>query len=460
MHSFPTWAKWLVLFTLFGFILGLAFLAGSFAQKNCAWPFCRGYMESTKDLIEDDPPATFGKEVALLKTDTLNTNLYQLTAETWSLSGATPSWDHYTTSRYGAIGTFGTDLLIASRYGDLMHLDADFNATVLPMRVPIPYDRENPPTGAVNLQPDAGITDFPEALRPDRSGFSVKDILLTQKSPTTYDLFVSYNDWSPDGACYTLTISRVEIAKTDNRVERQGEWEDVYKTSPCLALRQGDTSFKLFQSGGRMAKLSDTQLLVTVGDFGFDGRPGRDNLPQDMTYDHGKTISIDLETNESTIYSSGHRNQQGLHIDAQGQIWSTEHGPRGGDELNLLEEGVNYGWPTVTYGTDYDAYSWPLAETDGSHDGYVRPTFAWVPSVAVSQLTRVSKGLFELWHGDLIVGSLSQSLYRVRIRDERVVLSEPIRIGWRARDMVEREDGSLAIMTDRFALVILRPASS
>ena len=359
------------------------------------------------------------------------------------------------------MSTFGTDLLIASRYGDLMHLDEDFNATMLPIRVPIPYDRENPPTGAANTERDAGIADYPEALRPDRSGFSVKDILLTQKTPTTYDLFVSYNDWSPDRACYTLTISRIEVVKVENTVEGQGEWDDVYKTTPCLALREGDSPFTGHQSGGRMAKLSDTQLLVTVGDFGFDGRPGRDSLPQDTTYDYGKTILVNLETNESRIYSFGHRNPQGLHIDANGRIWSTEHGPEGGDELNLVEEGVDYGWPTVSYGTDYGSHTWPLAETNGSHEGYVRPTFAWVPSIAVSQLISVDEDLFELWHGDLIVGSLkSQSLHRVRIRDDRIVLSEPIDLGWRVRDLVEREDGSIAIMTDRFALVVLRPTAS
>ena len=88
MHWIPARAKWLILFTLFSFALGSAFLAGSFAQKHCAWPFCRGYLESTKDLIEDEPPASFGKEVTRLGTDTLNTNLYKLTAETWSLSGS------------------------------------------------------------------------------------------------------------------------------------------------------------------------------------------------------------------------------------------------------------------------------------------------------------------------------------------------------------------------------------
>jgi cytochrome c2 len=102
--------------------------------------------------------------------------------------------------------------------------------------------------------------------------------------------------------------------------------------------------------------------------------------------------------------------------------------------------------------------SWPLSDRQGRHDGYVKPMFAWTPSIGISQVIALEGGLFPHWQGDIIVSSLAaQSLFRVRVEDERVVLVEPILIGSRIRDMVEAPDGSIVLKTDDDFLVYIAP---
>ena len=161
---------------------------------------------------------------------------------------------------------------------------------------------------------------------------------------------------------------------------------------------------------------------------------------------YGKTLLIDMYTGAASTFTTGHRNQEGLYIDPTGNIWSSEHGPKGGDELNLLVKDRNYGWPIVTYGTNYDAMPWPLNPHPGRHDGFEAPVYAWVPSVGLSSITSVRKKLFDRWKGDLLVASLGgMSIWRVRTDRGRVVTAERIEIGERIRDLIEDEEGRLIL---------------
>jgi cytochrome c2 len=148
-----------------------------------------------------------------------------------------------------------------------------------------------------------------------------------------------------------------------------------------------------------------------------------------------------------------------MYIDPQGNIWETEHGPQGGDELNLLRQNLNYGWPIVTYGTDYGTFAWPLNPKQGDHEGFEAPFFAWVPSLGVSNLIGVEKDLFPVWKGDLLVSSLGyKRIYRLRIRNNRVEYEEPIEIGMRIRDIVEGSDGRIVLWADDDdAIISIRP---
>jgi cytochrome c2 len=154
--------------------------------------------------------------------------------------------------------------------------------------------------------------------------------------------------------------------------------------------------------------------------------------------------------------SKGHRNQQGLTVDPSGRVWSTEHGPRGGDELNLILDSANYGWPLRTVGTEYGLREWPLLEA--SNPEFAEPTLAWVPSIGVSSVVASDGSLLSAWNGDLLIGSLrARTLFRVRLEGDRPVYTEPIYLGYELRDLAVLPDGRILAWTDERVLIELSP---
>ena len=209
--------------------------------------------------------------------------------------------------------------------------------------------------------------------------------------------------------------------------------------------------------GGRMAWMNDGTLLVTLGD-GFNWRERAQKLE-----DHfGKVVRLNADGSvpkdnpfvgkagaRPEIYTYGHRNSQGLAYDAKAsKAYQHEHGARGGDEVNLLEPGKNYGWPVATYGVDYSgAQITPYKEYPGTE----QPLLHWTPSIAPSGMTLYAGTLFKDWQGDLFVTSLvEKSLRRVRIRDGKVAEQEPLlmELGARLRDVRTGPDGALYVLTD------------
>src|SRR5262249_46684398 len=139
-------------------------------------------------------------------------------------------------------------------------------------------------------------------------------------------------------------------------------WQTVFESSPCVAvdIPGQPPHFAGIQIGGRLALLSERELLVTLGDNELDGLNSPISAPHDPKSSYGKTVLIDLQDFSSQNFSIGHRNPEGLYADRSGAIWETEHGPQGGDELNLLQRGSNYGWPLETYGVEYGTHTWPF----------------------------------------------------------------------------------------------------
>jgi cytochrome c2 len=293
--------------------------------------------------------------------------------------------------------------------------------------------------------------------------FRVGDVLL-QSRGDTLRTFVSHHYWKAAERCYVLRVS----AREDRRDEflagtSSSPWTTLYETSPCLPLREGGRGnpFGGQQYGGRLAWLDEDTFLLTVGDHEYDGWNAPELYPQDPNGSYGRILAIDSHSGASRTFSLGHRNPQGLYIDPNHTIWSTEHGPQGGDELNRIVPERNYGWPHVTLGTQYGTHDWPLSEQQGRHDGYAAPVYAWVPSIGVSDLTGVESDTFPAWKGDLLVGSLmNQTLRRVRLGEGRVVYVEPIPIGKPIRDVIEGPDGRIVLWTDDGTLVSLKPAAA
>jgi cytochrome c2 len=370
---------------------------------------------------------------------TITTNLYTLRIEKLAVPAD---------GRDGAIAAVKDGLLMSDRLGKLWFIDANKTLRSLSTVVPI---------NAAEFQADAfnENTLYPEL-------FSVKD-LAVQEIAGGLRVLASHSHWYPDKRCNTMRVSSLET--TESALLSGGgpsEWRTLFETAPCRPLEPSGEGMQRMGlgSGGRIVPMPDGSLLVSVG--GFD--PENElvlEAPQDPENWYGKTILIDPASGAPRIFTLGHRNPQGLTASSDGQVWLTEHGARGGDELNQLHDGGNYGYPRVAYGTQYESMAWPLSATQGRHEGYDKPMFAWTPSIGVSQLIVLKGAAFPYWQGDLMVSSLAtQSLYRVRIEDGRVIFVEPISIGHRIRDILETADGSLVLKTDDNFLVFITPLTA
>ena len=206
--------------------------------------------------------------------------------------------------------------------------------------------------------------------------------------------------------------------------------------------------------GGRIAFLPDQTLVLTTGE-GFKYR----EAAQDVNSHLGKTIRLALDGgtpnnnpklgDKRQIYSYGHRNVQGLAYDAaRGDLWAHEHGPRGGDELNLIKAGENYGWPIVSKGLDYNgAKITPHKSYPGMQDGI----HVWTPSIAASGLAIYRGDMFPDWNGDALVGGLvSRDIRLIDLENgksmgEVSILSD---LDERVRDVRVDKDGAILVLTD------------
>ncbi len=325
----------------------------------------------------------------------------------------------------------------------------------------------DPPNGALNarrLRPDVPLNSgafLEQGPKDEVGGFRVMDILVREEG-RRFTLFASHHHWKSDLRCFVVRISKLEGDTAAFLAgEIQGGWQTFYETSPCLPVKSGPRgkTFAGGESGGRMAFIDERTMLLTVGDHEFDGWNSTRMLAQEDG-DYGKTLTIDLASGKAELYTRGHRNPQGLYIAPDKTIWSTEHGPSGGDELNILVKGRNYGWPLVTYGVDYLSNEWPLNNTPADHAGFQRPVFSWIPSIAISNVLGVQSKLFPLWKDDLLICTFSTSLLRTRVRDGRVAYVEHIEVrrrNGRLRDIMEDRDGRIVLWLDLGAVAILEP---
>ena len=277
-------------------------------------------------------------------------------------------------------------------------------------------------------------------------------VLDTTAKPTR--VYVAHQHWNSPGKCFTMRVSVAPLPESAHVAEAATAWKTIFESEPCLSILE---PFDDIETGGRLHWYDDGRrsLLLTVGDHGFIGMFGEQSMPQDPRNSYGKIVQLDLAGGHK-MFSIGHRNPQGLEIDREGRIWSTEHGPQGGDEINIVEKGKNYGFPLVTYGTQYGLHVWPLGAGGRDHGQFAEPAYAFVPSIGISNLIQIGGAQFPRWDGDFLVASLRQStLYRMRTRDRHVIYLEPILIGRRIRDLAEGRDGRVLLWTGQRDVVVL-----
>ncbi|MEX0690785.1 MAG: PQQ-dependent sugar dehydrogenase [Gemmatimonadales bacterium] len=215
--------------------------------------------------------------------------------------------------------------------------------------------------------------------------------------------------------------------------------------------------------GSRLAFDRQGFLFITIGDR--QAPPSGDlaaHPAQDLANHHGTVVRlhddgrvpadnpfVGREGARPEIWSYGHRNQQGLVIHPQtGDIWATEHGPQGGDELNLIRPGLNYGWPVVGYGVNYRSGS--TIHVGTHREGMEPPVHVWVPSIATSGLLLYTGDRFPAWRGNLFVGGMAgERLARLTLEGQRVVNEETLAQGLgRIRDVRQGPDGLIYLAID------------
>jgi hypothetical protein len=398
-------------------LLPAAFFAGAVGHARCAFPFCSGIPARLDERIRGRAPAP---------ARVLATSLHEVEAREVLLP-ATPGG-------YAAAEVVRGGLLVAAKRGALLRVDSA--GAVRPLPFSIPYTR----TEFDRQTTASGLPGW----------FAVKDIRVLPGEDRAR-LLASFHHWDPGRRCFTLRLAQAELPAALERASATVRWRMLYQTHPCLPIKPVGWPFAGHEAGGRIEPLPDGRILLSVGDHEFDGVHAH-AMAMDSTASYGKTIAIDPATGEARTFTDGHRNPQGLFVDGS-RIWETEHGPVGGDELNLLREGGTYGWPRVSYGTIGGGYLWH----EGAHPGFLRPVFAWVPSIGVSQVIVLHGRGFPRWRGDLLVSSLrAATLFRLRVEEGRVILAEPIPIGQRIRDLTEAPDGSVVLVLETDRLLVLR----
>jgi glucose/arabinose dehydrogenase len=217
--------------------------------------------------------------------------------------------------------------------------------------------------------------------------------------------------------------------------------EVLYKASPNT--RKGQ------HFGGRLTFDNENYLYFSVGDRG-----NRDVYPQDINLDGGKIYRINDDGSipsdnpffnnpnaKKAIYSYGHRNPQGMFKHPiTGKIWTNEHGPRGGDEINIIKKGKNYGWPKITYGINY---SGTTITKNKSLPKMEQPLYYWLPSIAPSSFEYISSDIYPNWKGSLLAGALVfKYIERIGLKNDKVVYRSKIaeNLG-RPRDIKQGPDG-------------------
>lgn len=283
------------------------------------------------------------------------------------------------------------------------------------------------------------IEGVPDVLYASQGGLF--DVVLHPKFERNGLLFLSFAQGEP-----TLNATRVVRARL--------EGNKLVNLREVITL---DEKFAPAHYGGRMLFDNDGRLLLTSGD-GFDLREEAQNLGSLL----GKVLRLDVdgtapldnpfvgeEGARREVYTYGHRNPQGLTLDRiSGAVVLHEHGPRGGDEVNVLQAGKNYGWPAITHGIDYTgAHVSPFKEWPGME----QPLHVWVPSIAPSGLAVYRGKIFPQWRGDLLVGALvDREVRRLTMQDGKIVSEESMfaELDARIRDVRVDHAGYIYLLTD------------
>jgi len=256
-------------------------------------------------------------------------------------------------------------------------------------------------------------------------------------------IYFSFSEAGTSGKGVVLASARLIVNDTDARLE---DMKILFRASPLV---EGNGHYS-----GRIAFAPDGKTL-----FFTAGERQKFTPAQDLTMSLGKVLHLNLDGTpaagnpfypegaaKAAIWSYGHRNLLGIVFDDKGRLWETEMGPKGGDEVNLIKRGKNYGWPNASNGSHYDGKDIPDHKPG---DGYEAPAAWWNPSISPSSIAYYNAALFPAWKDSLFVGALSgKALIRLKIVGDRAVKADQWDMGARIRAVRTGPDGALWVLED------------
>jgi glucose/arabinose dehydrogenase len=272
-------------------------------------------------------------------------------------------------------------------------------------------------------------------------------------------------DYSKNGWLYITYASTDGEGDGGNTALIRAKLNGNKLTNVELLYKAGPNSKRGQHFGSRIEFDNDGFLYFSVGDRG-----DRDVNPQDVTRDCGKIYRlnadgsipednpfVDTPNAKTAIFSFGHRNPQGMvkHPET-GKIWIHEHGPKGGDEINIVQKGKNFGWPKISYGINYIGTTFT---EDTALPGMEQPLFYWVPSIAPSGMTFITSDIYPDWKGNLLIGSLKfEYIERLVLKNDKVVKREKLLEGMgRVRNIREGLDGYIYAALEGVGIVKIVP---
>ena len=336
--------------------------------------------------------------------------------------------------------------------------DVDFDVVVLTKGLVNPWAVEPLPNGDLLITERPGrmrivsatgdvqqpITGVPDVDEGGQGG--LLDVALSPSFTSDRMIYWSYTE--PRQGGNATSVARGVLSPDGRQVDQV---QVIFRAQPTYDGR--------LHFGSRLTFGADGMLYITLGE-----RSDREIRPQAQQLDShmGKIIRIRPDGSVPPdnpfvsragalpeIWTLGHRNVQSAALDGEGRFWIVDHGPRGGDELNLIERGKNYGWPVVTFGQEYSGA--PVANSVTEREGFQSPVYYWDPVIAPSGAQFYSGDAFPGWQGDLFVGGLAgEKLVRLVIENGKVTGEEHLLTerGQRVRDVKQGADGSLFIVTD------------
>ena len=309
--------------------------------------------------------------------------------------------------------------------------------------------------GVLRLVTQAGakvsVGGVPPVVNSGQLGF--QDVILDPGFTTNRRIYLSYAEAASGGQRLAVVRATLNL----DAAPRLDDLSVIWRATPATTGGQ---------LGARLAFSPDGSFLFITSGERQQGVPA-----QDLSGTLGKIVRIRADGSipgdnpfaaragaRPELWTVGHRNPYGLAYDLSGRLWSHEMGPAGGDELNLIEPGRNYGWPNVSNGSNYDGSPIP---DHSANDGYAGPALSWTPVIAPAGLIFYSGSLFTGWRGDAILGGLvSQGLVRVRITGTTATEVQRIPLGARIREVEQGPDGAIWALEDAPTgrLVKLTPA--